>query len=69
MKIHRQPNACEECDLQSMCFAPAFSEESLHAISGLIQDCVYLKKYEMLYRQQDKFRGLYAVKSGAIKTF
>ncbi len=67
MKTQRQPKPCERCILDHECF-PIHSDTNQHLLKDIVEESVLLKKGEILFHQREKFRGLYAIKSGGLKT-
>ena len=69
MKTHRQNNPCERCDLPETCFSSMEDASCEGVFNKIVQETIELKKNETLFRQQEKFKGLFSVKSGGVKTF
>lgn len=66
MKIKRQNNdVCHHCQAPQHCFVAAMAVEGQNSLA---QEKILLKKGEILYHQQEKFNGLYLLKTGVIKT-
>ena len=65
MKVKRQvENICQQCDLPHPCFVAA-----TQSANRVVQDLIHLKKGEALYRQEEKFHGIFFLKAGALKTY
>jgi CRP/FNR family transcriptional regulator len=60
--------ACQDCSLRDLCLPLGLDESELRALEGTIKGRRKLKKGDYLYRAGDKFRALYAVRSGSTKT-
>jgi CRP/FNR family transcriptional regulator len=63
------PTHCKDCSLAPLCLPLSLNLEDMDALDAIIQRGRPLKKGEMLFRQGDDFGSVYAVRSGALKTF
>ena len=62
-------SSCSYCSVRRMCLPVSVDKEEVNIIEELIEDRPHLKKSEYLFHIGDKFNALYAIKSGAVKTF
>lgn len=70
LRLRALPEAhCKDCSLSSMCLPLALQAEEMDALDDIVKRGRPLKKGEMLFRQGDPFTSIYALRSGAIKTF
>ena len=58
---------CNNCSLDNICFPRGLSQEEIHHISQVIKPKKTLQKGEYIFRVEDKFRGVLAIKSGTAK--
>lgn len=61
--------SCGDCSLNPICLPAAVNGEQLEQLDSIIKRSRPLKKGEHLFRANDSFRSLYAVRSGTIKTY
>ncbi|MCD6046457.1 MAG: transcriptional regulator [Gammaproteobacteria bacterium] len=69
MKVTHQSNLCHSCHLATSCFNISFESPHFSHLSQIIQKSIIVKKNEAVYYQQEKFRGLFTVKQGGVKTY
>ena len=62
----RQP--CQLCSLHHQCVLRSVCSENLAAMNAITIQRKPLQKGQHIYRQQDPFKSVYVVRSGAIKT-
>lgn len=67
--IQHCSNICDQCDLPEPCFASMHSDKSDDQTQNNIQKTLHIKKNESLYRQDEKFRGMFIVKKGGVKAY
>ncbi|UTW07708.1 fumarate/nitrate reduction transcriptional regulator Fnr [Pseudomonas benzenivorans] len=60
---------CKDCSLAPLCLPLSLNLEDLDALDEIVKRGRPLKKGEYLFRQGDTFGSLFAVRSGALKTF
>lgn len=60
---------CEYCMLTKACHQQPKSENCKHACNPVKQQSQHIKRHESLYSECNAFKCVYAVRSGAIKTF
>lgn len=70
IRLRTLPEAhCKDCSLSGMCLPLALQTEELDTLDEIVKRGRPLKKGEMLFRQGEPFSSIYALRSGAIKTF
>ncbi|MCL5041076.1 MAG: fumarate/nitrate reduction transcriptional regulator Fnr [Gammaproteobacteria bacterium] len=70
LKLRALPEAhCKDCSLAAMCLPLSLQDEELDTLDNIVKRGRPLKKGENLFRQGDPFSSIYALRSGAIKTF
>ncbi|AQZ96162.1 fumarate/nitrate reduction transcriptional regulator Fnr [Halopseudomonas phragmitis] len=70
LKLRALPEAhCKDCSLATMCLPLSLQSEEMDMLDSIVKRGRPLKKGEMLFRQGDAFSSIYALRSGAIKTF
>jgi len=62
-------SSCSYCSVRRLCLPVSVEKEEVEVIDDLVADRPQLKKSEYLFHVGDKFQSLYAIKSGAVKTF
>jgi len=60
--------SCESCSLNNVCLPNGLSEEEISQLEISVDKTIKIKKKDALYKSMDKTNGIYAIKSGAIKT-
>ena len=60
--------SCHQCRLASLCLPPSLNQQELSEVDFLIQQRPILDKDQILYRLNDAFGAIYAVRSGCVKT-
>ncbi|SDU11305.1 fumarate/nitrate reduction transcriptional regulator Fnr [Halopseudomonas salegens] len=70
IKLRALPEAhCKDCSLSAMCLPLSLQDQELETLDNIVKRGRPLKKGENLFRQGDPFNSIYALRSGAIKTF
>ena len=70
IKLHTPHQAhCKDCSLASLCLPLSLNLEDMDALDEIVKRGRPLKKGEFLFRQGDAFNSVFAVRSGALKTF
>ncbi|SDH85177.1 CRP/FNR family transcriptional regulator, anaerobic regulatory protein [Pseudomonas benzenivorans] len=70
IKLHTTHQAhCKDCSLASLCLPLSLNLEDMDALDQIVKRGRPLKKGEFLFRQGDVFDSVFAVRSGALKTF
>ena len=60
---------CKDCSLARLCLPLSLNLEDMDALDDIVKRGRPMKKGEFLFRQGDAFNSVYAVRSGALKTF
>ena len=60
--------SCDSCSLNNVCLPSGLSKEEIDQLEISVDKTVKVKKKNSLYHSSDKLDGIYAIKSGAIKT-
>ena len=70
IKARALPQAhCKDCSLASLCLPQALNSEDMDSLDEIVKRGRPLKKGDLLFRQGDSFSSVFAVRSGALKTF
>lgn len=69
LKLVHVKSACEECRVRELCLPTTLEEQDVSLVDELVLRREPLNKGDYLYRTGDKFRGIYALQYGAIKTY
>lgn len=70
IKLRTQHQAhCKDCSLAALCLPISLNLEDMDALDDIVKRGRPLKKGEFLFRQGDAFGSVFAVRSGALKTF
>ncbi|MCC5885487.1 MAG: fumarate/nitrate reduction transcriptional regulator Fnr [Gammaproteobacteria bacterium] len=65
---HREAH-CEDCSLSPICLPMAVSDADLHRLESIIERGRPLQRGEHVFRSGTPFESIYAVRSGALKTY
>ncbi|NYS41399.1 cyclic nucleotide-binding domain-containing protein, partial [Pseudomonas syringae pv. actinidiae] len=68
LRAHTQAH-CKDCSLAPLCLPLSLNTEDMDSLDQIVKRGRPLKKGEFLFRQGDTFESVYAVRSGALKTF
>lgn len=60
---------CSNCSLSSLCLPIALEKADLDELDKVIKRGRPIEKGELLFKQGDPFKAVYAIRTGAIKTF
>jgi CRP/FNR family transcriptional regulator len=66
---HNFQVTCSGCRLSRICLPIALEADDVEKLDSIIQRGRPLQKGEYLFRQNDEFRSVYAVRSGALKSY
>lgn len=70
IKLHAPHQAhCKDCSLASLCLPLSLNLEDMDTLDEIVKRGRPMKKGEFLFRQGDAFNSVFAVRSGALKTF
>ncbi|WP_158969331.1 fumarate/nitrate reduction transcriptional regulator Fnr [Paraglaciecola sp. L3A3] len=65
---HNKQVSCDNCKLNTICMPVSLHFEDIDRLNNIIQRGKPLNKGEYLFRVNDPFTSVYAVRSGALKT-
>lgn len=66
---HNSKISCASCRLNELCLPIALNKSEIHQLDEIVERNRPFKKSEYLYRQSDKFKSVYAVRSGSFKSY
>lgn len=69
LKFIHVKSACETCCVRELCLPTSMREQDISLVAELVVRREPLSKGDYLYRTGDKFKGIYALQYGAIKTY
>lgn len=58
---------CNNCSLDNICFPRGLSQQEINSISQVIKPKKILQRGEYIFREEDTFKGVLAIKSGTAK--
>lgn len=61
--------ACSECSLQDLCLPVGINDRDMQSLEELVETVGPLHRDDHLFRQNDAFAAIYAVRSGCIKSY
>ncbi len=67
--IHDYQLNCGNCRLNGICLPLALKSDDIEQLDSIIQRSKPLQKNQHLYREDDDFKSVYAVRSGALKAY
>ncbi|MDD9895765.1 MAG: hypothetical protein OXU24_08270, partial [Gammaproteobacteria bacterium] len=65
---HSSNVSCTSCRLNELCLPIALNKTEIHQLDQIVERNRPYKKGDHLYRQNDKFKSVYAVRSGSFKS-
>lgn len=65
----RDFSSCSYCSVRRLCLPVSVDKNEINIIDELVVDRPLLKKNDYLFHAGDKFHDLFAIKSGAVKTY
>lgn len=66
---HNSRISCASCRLNELCLPIALNKNEIHQLNDIVERNRPYKKGDHLYRQNDKFKSVYAVRSGSFKSY
>ena len=66
---HNANVSCSSCRLNELCLPIALNKNEIHQLDEIIERNRPYKKGDHLYRQNDEFKSVYAVRSGSFKSY
>jgi CRP/FNR family transcriptional regulator, anaerobic regulatory protein len=61
--------ACRNCSLSSLCLPMGLAPDDVERLDEIVKRTRPLHRGDFLFREADRFRSLYVVKTGSVKTF
>lgn len=61
--------ACENCSLGRLCLPMGLDQKDVKRLDKIVKRSKPHHRNDYLFREGDQFRGIYAVKTGSLKTF
>lgn len=65
----RKRHSCSQCSLVDLCLPMGLNPEELIRLEGLIEESQRFQEHDFLFRQDDPFQAIYAVRSGMFKSY
>jgi CRP/FNR family transcriptional regulator, anaerobic regulatory protein len=69
LNVGHLKKACSECSLQDLCLPVGIGEHDMTSLEQLVETVGPLHRDDHLFRQNDTFTAIYAVRSGCIKSY
>ncbi|MEX2469603.1 MAG: fumarate/nitrate reduction transcriptional regulator Fnr [Pseudohongiellaceae bacterium] len=66
---HNSSISCASCRLNELCLPIALNKTEIHQLDEIVERNRPYKKGEHIYRQNDAFKSVYAVRSGSFKSY
>lgn len=66
---HQSGVSCHDCRLGKICFPVSLEEQDINQLDDIVKRGKILQKNQHLYRSQETFKSVYAIRSGYIKTY
>ena len=67
--IKTRARACTDCGLEAFCLAGGLQDQELEQLAAIVKRRITLGRGEHLYRMGGKFRSVFAVRTGSLKTY
>lgn len=67
--LHNAKISCASCRLNKLCLPIALDKSEIHQLDNIVERTRPYKKGDHLYRQDDAFESVYAVRSGSFKSY
>ena len=61
--------ACRNCSLATLCLPMGLTPDDVERLDGIVRRNRPLHRGDILFKSGDRFRSLYVVKTGSVKTF
>jgi CRP/FNR family transcriptional regulator len=68
LRLADTPNACADCEIQHACLPATLSKQEASDLGRLIRPIAPIAAGDPVYRLGEKFRGLFLLRRGVIKT-
>ncbi len=69
VNLKKVQNICEQCGIYRLCLPMGLSSGDLDQLDDIIKRSRPLKKGEYIFREDEAFGAIYALRSGSIKSF
>lgn len=66
---HNTAISCASCRLNELCLPIALNKTEIHQLDEIVERNRPYKKGDHLYRQNDQFKSVYAVRAGSFKSY
>jgi len=66
--LHPLEVACSNCSLREVCLPVGLSADEMHRLDGLVSTRRSVRRGEALFRDNDVFTSIYAIRAGFFKT-
>jgi len=60
---------CQTCSLSSLCLPVALQQDEVEKLDDIIEKSKPLHKGDLLFRQGDPLKSIFAIRAGSVKTF
>ncbi|MGH8428286.1 MAG: helix-turn-helix domain-containing protein [Gammaproteobacteria bacterium] len=67
--VRHLKKACSECSLQDLCLPLGIGEKDMKSLEQVVETVGPLHRGDHLFRQNDEFSAIYAVRGGCIKSY
>lgn len=67
--IHSHRQTCRDCRVKVLCLPLSLCAEELEQFDHIVKRPAVLSRGNYLYRTRDRFRAIYAIRAGSLKTF
>jgi len=67
--LRSKKHSCSQCSLVDLCLPMGLNQQELTQLENLIQQSQTYKEHDFLFRQDDEFKTIYAVRSGMFKSY
>jgi len=67
-EIYAKRQACSQCSLVDLCLPMGLGKDELNQLEELIQQSHSFQENDFLFRQDDSFKAIYAIRSGMFKS-
>lgn len=67
-RLVKVKKACQNCDVRELCLPTSLEGVELNLMDEVVQQRIRLQQGDYLYNTGDGFKGIYAIKSGSLKT-
>ncbi|MEN8213383.1 MAG: fumarate/nitrate reduction transcriptional regulator Fnr [Pseudomonadota bacterium] len=69
ISLLKEHAGCKTCNLSSLCLPVGLSEDEVDKLDSIVYRNTPYHRGDLLYKQGERFRGLFVVKSGSVKGF